>query len=108
MRVMTSQYEISGKKHNRARIWRPLSRNDLISVQLYSTTNDPQPQMIPRPQMIPKMDRKRSSTASDTQSRPQMIPKERQEWLGLKLANHLVDFFIITKSHIKSEILLLK
>ena len=33
--------------------------------QLYSTANDPQPQMIPRPQMIPKMDRKWSSTASD-------------------------------------------
>ena len=41
---------------------------------LYSTANDPQPQMIPRPQMIPKMDRKWSSTASDPQSRPQMIP----------------------------------
>ena len=26
--------------------------------QLYSTANDPQPQMIPRPQMIPKTDRK--------------------------------------------------
>ena len=25
---------------------------------LYSTENDPQPQLIPRPQMIPKMDRK--------------------------------------------------
>ena len=25
---------------------------------LYSTANDPQPQMIPRPQMIPKMDPK--------------------------------------------------
>ena len=34
-------------------------------VVLYSTANDPQPQMIPRPQMIPKMDRKWSSTASD-------------------------------------------
>ena len=45
----------------------------------YSTANDPQPQMIPRPQMIPKMDRKWSSTASDPQSRPQMIPKEKQE-----------------------------
>ena len=32
---------------------------------LYSTANDPQPQMIPRPQMIPKMDRKWSSTATD-------------------------------------------
>ena len=32
---------------------------------LYSTANDPQPQMIPRPQTIPKMDRKWSSTASD-------------------------------------------
>ena len=38
---------------------------------LYSTANDPQPQMIP------KMDRKWSSTASDPQSRPQMIPKEK-------------------------------
>ena len=28
------------------------------SQVLYSTANDPQPQMIPRPQMIPKMDRK--------------------------------------------------
>ena len=44
---------------------------------LYSTANDPQPQMIPRPQMIPKMDRKWSSTASDPQIRPQMIPKEK-------------------------------
>ena len=42
--------------------------------KLYSTANDPQPQLIPRPQMIPKMDRKWSSTASDPQSRPQMIP----------------------------------
>ena len=47
--------------------------------ELYSTANDPQPQMIPRPQMIPKMDRKWSSTASDPQSRPQMIPKEKEE-----------------------------
>ena len=30
----------------------------LIIGVLYSTANDPQPQMIPRPQMIPKMDRK--------------------------------------------------
>ena len=44
------------------------------STALYSTANDPQPQMIPRPQMIPKMDRKWSSTASDPLSRPQMIP----------------------------------
>ena len=27
-------------------------------TDLYSTANDPQPQMILRPQMIPKMDRK--------------------------------------------------
>ena len=38
---------------------------------LYSTANDRQPQMIP------KIDRKWSSTASDPQSRPQMIPKEK-------------------------------
>ena len=44
---------------------------------LYSTANYPQPQMIPRAQMIPKMDRKWFSTASDPQSRPQMIPKEK-------------------------------
>ena len=36
-----------------------------ISEELYSTANDPQPQMIPRPQMIPKMDPKWSSTAND-------------------------------------------
>ena len=48
--------------------------------------------------MIPKMDYKLSSTASDPQSRPRMIPKEKQEWLGLKLADHRVDFIIITKS----------
>ena len=52
--------------------------------------------------MIPKMDRKWSSTASDPQSRPQMIPKEKQEWLGLKLSDHRVDFIIITVSQIKS------
>ena len=45
--------------------------------KMYSTANGPQPQMIPRPQMIPKMDRKWSSTASDPQSWPQMIPKEK-------------------------------
>ena len=49
---------------------------------LYSTANDPQPQMIPRPQMIPKMDRKWSSTASDPQSWPQMIPWKLEEWNG--------------------------
>ena len=67
--------------------------------------------MTPRPQMIPKMDRKWSSTASDPQSRPQMIPKEKLEWLGLKFADHCVNFIIIiiiTKRHIKSEILLPK
>ena len=39
--------------------------------------------MIPRPQMIPKMDRKWSSTASDPQSRPQMIPWkiEGMDWI---------------------------
>ena len=58
--------------------------------------------------MIPKMDRKWSSTASDPQSRPQMIPKEKWEWLGLKLSDHRVDFIIITVSQIKSLILLLK
>ena len=31
---------------------------NITSLVLYSTANDPQPQMIPRPQMIPKMDRK--------------------------------------------------
>ena len=40
------------------------------------------PQMIPRPQMIPKMDRKWSSTASDPESRPQMIPWKLEEWNG--------------------------
>ena len=59
--------------------------------------------------MIPKMDRKWSSTASDPQSRRQMIPKEKWEWLGLKFADHYVNLIIIiTKSHIKSEILLPK
>ena len=52
------------------------------TVQMYSTANDPQPQMIPRPQMIPKMDRKWSSTASDPQSWPQMIPRKLEEWNG--------------------------
>ena len=49
---------------------------------LYSTTNDPQPQMILRPQMIPKMDRKWSSTASDPLSRPQVIAWKLEEWNG--------------------------
>ena len=43
---------------------------------LYSTASDPQPQMIP------KMDRKWSSTASDPQSWPQMIPWKLEEWNG--------------------------
>ena len=37
----------------------------LLRLLMYSTANDPQPQMIPRLQMISKMDRKWSSTASD-------------------------------------------
>ena len=39
--------------------------------------------MIPRPQMIPKMDRKWSSSASDSQSRPQMIQWkiEGMDWI---------------------------
>ena len=53
----------------------------ILSV-LYSTANDPQPQMIPRPQMIPKMDRKWSETASDPQKWPQMIPWKLEEWTG--------------------------
>ena len=34
------------------------SRSENEYFTLYSTANDPQPQMIPRPQMIPKMDPK--------------------------------------------------
>ena len=41
-------------------------------------------------------------TANDPQNGPQMIPKEKQEWLGLKLADHRVDFIIITISQVKS------
>ena len=43
---------------------------------MYSTANDPQRQMIP------KMDREWSSTASDPQSWPQMIPWKLEEWNG--------------------------
>ena len=32
--------------------------SERLDTALYSTANDPQPQLIPRPQMIPKMDRK--------------------------------------------------
>ena len=38
--------------------------------------------MISRPQIIPKIDRKWSSTVSDPQSRPQMIPWKIEEWNG--------------------------
>ena len=54
---------------------------------MYSTANDPQPQMIPRPQMIPKMDRK---------------------WLRLELADRRDTFIINTKSKIKRYISVLK
>ena len=52
-----------------------LQKKKIYIWSVYSTASDPQPQMIPRPQKIPKMDRKWSSTASDPQSWPQMIPK---------------------------------
>ena len=39
--------------------------------------------MISRPQIIPKIDRKWSSTVSDPQSRPQMIPWKIEEWNGM-------------------------
>ena len=58
--------------------------------------------MILKPQMI------RCSNVSDPQSRPQMIPKEKYDWVGLNLADNSVDFIIITKSQINSEISLLK
>ena len=45
-----------------------------FQISLQPTVRCIVPQMIPRPQRIFKMDRKRSSTASDPQSRPQMIP----------------------------------
>ena len=48
-------------------------------ADLYITANESQPQMIPIRQMIPKIDRKWSSTVSDPQSRPQMIPKEKEK-----------------------------
>ena len=57
-------------------VFRKTTEHSIFRV-LYSTASDPQPQMIPRQQMIPKMDRKWSSTASDPQSWPQMIPKEK-------------------------------
>ena len=40
------------------------------------------PQMIPRPQLISKMDHKWPLTASDPQSRPQMIPWKTEDWNG--------------------------
>ena len=62
---------------------------------LYSTANDPQPQMIPRPQMI--LDRKWSpkSTANDPERKIGMT------WTQ-ELADHGVDFIVITKRQIKS------
>ena len=59
-----------------------LGERIISGLGLYSTANDPQPQMIPRPEMIPKMDRKWSSTASDPQKWPQMIPWKLEEWNG--------------------------
>ena len=38
--------------------WLYLAPHAGVLGELYSTANDPQPQMIPRPQMIPKMNRK--------------------------------------------------
>ena len=58
-------------------IWSSLVSLPVLLAVLYSTANDPQQQMIPRPQMIPKMDRKWFSNASDPQSWPQMIQKEK-------------------------------
>ena len=45
--------------------------------ELYSTVNDPQPQMIPRPQVIPKIDRNWSlkSTANDA------VKNQGMEWI---------------------------
>ena len=62
---------------------------------LYSTANDPQPRMIPRPQMI--LDRKWSpkSTANDPERKIGMT------WTQ-ELADHGVDFIVITKRQIKS------
>ena len=39
-----------------------------------------------------------SSTVNDPQCRPQMFPKGKLEWLGLKLLDHRVMFIITTKS----------
>ena len=33
-----------------------------------------------------------------------MIPKEKQEWLALKLTDHRFNFVIVTKCQIESEI----
>ena len=52
------------------------------AVEAPVTVNHNPPQDCRVPQMIPKMDRKWSSTASDLQSRPQMIPWKLEEWNG--------------------------
>ena len=59
---------------------------------LYSTANDPQPQMIPRPQMIPKMDRKKINDP-----RPQVIPKVDHKWSRENFRNGMDFMELITK-----------
>ena len=48
------------------------------STVVYSTANDPRPQMIPRPEMIPKLDSKWSRIANDLRCGPQMISADKR------------------------------
>ena len=50
------------------------------------------------PQMIPHRKWSPEWTASDPHCRPQMIPRGKSKWPGLKLLDHRVKFVIATKS----------
>ena len=53
--------------------------------------------------MIPKMHRKWSSNASDPQSRQQMIPKEKQEWFRLELADRRSILLLLQKVRLNAK-----
>ena len=82
----------STKTIKRTPVW-VKRRTEFSRTNLYSTANDPRPQMIPRPEMIPKLDRKWSRTSNDPRFGPQMIPSENEERHGASFHVFIYSFY---------------
>ena len=74
-------------------------------VQLYSASNDPRRQMIPRLELVLKLDCRWSRTANDPRCGPQIIPPENEESHGVCSSGQGFNFEHKQKQVIANHIL---